>query len=285
MNDFCKFVSTNLDRIRVQASESSEDCSVEMDAYVESRILGTSTEFYLDRFEAYVAIDLCAHLGEFLKSHRVGSPFVADELRHGPARNIGFHVARMGEEAIQSVVASVIFRKRPKGTAKFLFGSLGRWLRANANREEFSELIELLQDVAERNLPFGPGEMCFVPVRQRHLHSVHSAGLEYGLFEKRIVELLHEAGLIEKASKKRGSIFFDAGKAHQVLLAPDPHQPGSASGAWRFSKRDRAVARNRTSASCGNADGHPRLFANPGSRFAGISAARFPERVHRRTGR
>ncbi|MGR9422219.1 TniQ family protein [Rhizobium leguminosarum] len=218
-SDFCQFVASNLSRIRTQASEPSGDVSLEVDAYIESRIRGASMESYLDRFEAFVAIDLCHHLGRFLKCHGVGRPFVADELQGAPARDIGFHVARRGEEAIRNVVAAVILKKRPKGTAKFLFGSLGRWLRANVNKREFSELVELFQDIAERNLPYGPGEMCFVPVRRRYLHSVHSAGMEYGLFEERIIKLLHNAGLIEKASRSCGRIYFDAERAHPILLA------------------------------------------------------------------
>ncbi|TCU18648.1 hypothetical protein EV131_114155 [Rhizobium laguerreae] len=172
-----------------------------MDDYIASRIRGSSAEPYLDRFEAFIANDLCDHLGRFLKSHALGFPFVPDELRAASAREIGFHVARKGESEIRNVIESVIHRTQPNGTARFSFGVLGRWLRSNTNREEYLELVELFQDVAERNLPYGPGDVCLVPVGRRYLHSVHSAAQEYGLFEERIVELLRTAGLIGKLSK------------------------------------------------------------------------------------
>ncbi|MGO7570939.1 TniQ family protein [Rhizobium ruizarguesonis] len=218
-SDFCQFVASNLERIRAQSSEPCGDIPMEMDDYIASRIRGVSAEPYLDRFEAFVANDLCDHLGRFLKSHAVSSPYVPDRLRGASAREIGFHVARKGESEIRAVIASVIRRKQPKGTARFSFGALGRWLRSNTNREEYLELVELFQDVAERNLPYGPGEMCLVPVRRRYLHSVHSAGLEYGLFEERIIELLRTAGLIGKPSKAHSSTYFDAAQAHPILLA------------------------------------------------------------------
>ncbi|WP_027668929.1 TniQ family protein [Rhizobium leguminosarum] len=218
-SDFCQFVASNLDCIRAQAFEPGGDISMEIDEYIRSRIRGASAEPYLDRFEAFVAVELCDHLGRFLKSDAVTSTFVPDELRGASAREIGFHFARKGETEIRSVIGSVICRKQPKGTARFSFGVLGRWLRSNTNREEYLELVELFQDVAERNLPYGPGETCLVPVRRRYLHSVHSAGLEYGLFEERIIELLRTAGLIGKPSKAHSSTYFDAAQAHPILLA------------------------------------------------------------------
>ncbi|MBX5198329.1 hypothetical protein HJB82_23910 [Rhizobium sp. NZLR10] len=218
-NDFCQFVASNLDRIRAQASEPCGDISTEMDDYIATRIRGVSAEPYLDRFEAFVAIDLCDHLGRFFKTHALGGPFVPDEIRGASPREIGFHLARKGEQAIRDAVASVVLKKRPNGTEKFLFGTLGRWLRSNAARKEFTELVELFQDIAECNQPYGPGEVCFVPVRRRRLHSVITAEAEYGLYHKRVIELLKEANLIEDATIARGRIFFDAEKAQPILLA------------------------------------------------------------------
>ncbi|MBB3394487.1 hypothetical protein FHT71_001145 [Rhizobium sp. BK060] len=52
---------------------------------------------------------------------------------------------------------------------------------------------------------------------RRYLHSVVSAGIEYGLHEERIVQLMLEAGLIEDTKLPHGRIHFDAGKAHHIL--------------------------------------------------------------------
>lgn len=218
-NDFCSFVAVNLSLIRMQAEDPRTQTFAAVDAYCEGKIRGISDEHYLDTMEAYVAVDLCTHLGRFIKRYRSALKLVPLALRGAAAREVGFHFASQGEECIREIVTKIIRTERPKGTAKFMFGSLGRWLRANSARPEFKDVLELLQDVAERSLPFGQGEMCFIPVRKRYLHSVHSAAAEYGLFDRRVAELVTEAGLVDDSSLSGGRIYFDADKAHEILLA------------------------------------------------------------------
>jgi hypothetical protein len=218
-DSFCRFVTDNFGEIEHQTAASVAYFSVALDSYVEDRIRGILQEPYLDRFEAHVAIDLCTHLGRFVKRHRPALSLVPPALRSASSREIGFFLARQGEAKIRSTVAWIIERERPKGQEKFLFGSLGRWLRDNSREPEFAEILELFQDIAERNLPYGPGEMCFVPVRRRYLHSVKSASNEYGLFADRIVALVKRAGLIEDDTLSYARIYFDAEKAHDILVA------------------------------------------------------------------
>lgn len=218
-SDFCSFVQSNRNSIRAEAQEPQLPVSVEVDAYCESRIRGIAAEPYLDRLEAHVALDLCLHLGRFMKRHPYTLKSIPAPLRRAPAREIGFFVARQGEEGIRDLIIDIIRTQRPKGASKFLFGSLGKWLRDNRDRPEFASVLEFFQDVAERNLPYGPGETCFVAVRKRYLHTVQSASEEYGLFHRRIIQLLTEAGILDDASFSRARIYFDAEKAHEILLA------------------------------------------------------------------
>ncbi|MDH6231606.1 ribosome-binding factor A [Mesorhizobium soli] len=218
-DSFCRFVAANLGEIEHQAAATVADFPVALDSYVEDRISGILQEQYLDRFEAHVAIDLCTHLGRFVKRHPPALSLLPPDLRSAPSREIGFFLARQGELKIRSTVAWIIERERPKGRARFLFGSLGRWLRNNSHEPEFAEVLELFQDIAERNLPYGPGEMCFVPVRRRYLHSVKSASIEYGLFADRTLTLVKQAGLIEDDTSSHARIYFDAEKAHDILVA------------------------------------------------------------------
>ena len=218
-SDFCSFVQANRGLILSQAEEVYPPALVEVDTYCESRIRGDAAEPYLDSLDAHVAIDLCTHFGRFMKRHPHTLKRIPGPLLREPAREIGFFVVRQGEQRIRDVVIDIIRTQRPKGASKFLFGSLGKWLRDNCDRPEFSSVLELFQDVAERNLPYGPGEICFVPVRKRYLHTVQSASEEYGLFHRRIVQLLKEAGILDDASLSRARIYFDADKAHEILLA------------------------------------------------------------------
>ncbi|WP_157213820.1 TniQ family protein [Rhizobium leguminosarum] len=218
-DSFCRFVATNSAKIHQEADSSVPTEFVAVDAYAQDRMLGALKEPYLDRFEAHVAIDLCVYLGKFLKRHRSAFSLIPEDLRKAPTRELGFHYARKGATAIREIVVDVINKIRPNGLHKFFFAALGRWLRSNSNEPEFSEVLDLFQDVAERNLPFAAGEMCFVTVRKRYLHSVVSAGAEYGLHEERVVQLMHEAGLIETSQLAHGRIYFDAAKAHDILVA------------------------------------------------------------------
>lgn len=218
-DSFCRFVAANISTIRKLAEADTEVALAEVDAYAEDRIRGKLREPYLDQFEAHVAIDLCRHIGSFVKRHPSAMKAVPVELRSAPAREIGFQIARQGEQAMRDLVAKVAAAERPNGTAKFIFGALGRWLRTNANQPEFTELTEFFQDVAVRNLPYGVGETCFVRVQRRYVHSVISAMAEYGLHDDRTVQLLLQAGLITDASVSLGRIHFDADKAHPILDA------------------------------------------------------------------
>jgi hypothetical protein len=218
-DSFCRFVEANRVQIEQEAGYEASVKFLAVDAYAHDRIQWNLREPHLDRFETHVAIDLCLHLGQFLRRHRSALSLIPANLHNAPSREIGFYYARQGEAAIRDIVVAAIKKILPNGMHKFFFGSLGRWLRSNCKHAEFAELVELFQDIAERNLPFGISDMCFVPVRKRYLHSVVSAGIEYGLHEERIVQLMQEGGLIENPSLSRGRIYFDAINAHEILGA------------------------------------------------------------------
>ncbi|EJC80818.1 hypothetical protein Rleg4DRAFT_2482 [Rhizobium leguminosarum bv. trifolii WSM2297] len=217
-HDFARYVANNLPAIEHVAKEDFEAQSISVDLYAENRIKGIYREQYLDRFPAYVAIDLPTYLGRLLKRNDATWALVPAELRDASLREIGFHFARQGAEVIRQLVTTFIRAKRPDGGEKFLFGHLGRWLRSNSSKPEYAELVELFQDVAERNLPFGPGDFCFVPVRKRYLHSIKTASAQYGLVEKRVIRLLRDAGCIGDEKLHYSRIHFDAEKAHGILM-------------------------------------------------------------------
>ena len=198
------------------AAEKVSSC--ELDRYVEACIMGTATDSYLDRFETSVAVDLCNYLGQFLKRHRSTSLFVPATSFEGSAREIGFAVACQGEEVIRATVSSVITNAPRDSSKEFQFGTLGLWLKRNLKNPAHADVVELFQDIAERSLPVGPGDVCFLPVRRRHLHSVSTAAKEYGLFDKRVYRLVHDAGLIEPTDRPYHEVCFSAASAHAILL-------------------------------------------------------------------
>jgi hypothetical protein len=208
-NDFCRFVDVKMNMIREQARDIVPPSLTEVDAYIERRIQGAGGEPYLDGFDAYVVLDLCRHLGALLRDHRRVVTGVPEDVWESRPREIGFHIARQGEERIRGAFGEVARCKRDRSSGKIYFQSLGVWLRQNAHQEQFAPIVELFQDVAERNLPLGPGEVCFVPVRRRYRHTVHSAAVEYGLGRDRVIQLLNEAGLLKRRLVGRGCFSVD----------------------------------------------------------------------------
>ncbi|WP_247750461.1 hypothetical protein [Rhizobium sp. 16-449-1b] len=192
---------------------------MEVDAYVEARIKGHGLVPYLDKLETFVALELCKHLGSFVHKYRRAIGDLKPGLWDAPAREIGFHVVSQGEEYLRTVFAEIIRFKRDRSNSRTFFHSLGQWLQRHSKDERARDIVELFQDVAERNLPFAPGELCFVPVRRRYRHTVHSAAAEYRISRDRIVALLNDAGLLER--RLHGFCCFDV-KTIDELLSSTP---------------------------------------------------------------
>ena len=225
--DFCRYVSANLERISAQVQSSSSAELMEVDAYVEARIKGLETVPFLDRLEVYVVLDLCKHLGSFVHKYRQALTDLEPELWRAPMREIGFHVASRGDIFLRETFATIIRFKRDLSNSRTFFQSLGLWLRQHSKDEPNSVVVELLQDVAERNLPFAPGEICFVPVRRRYRHTVHSAAAEYRIARGRVISILNDAGLLKR--RLNGFCCFDIETA-DALLSSGLETPGVTRG-------------------------------------------------------
>lgn len=217
-NDFCRFVSETMGTVREQAERQARVQHMDVDIYAEKRIRGIPSQSFLDKLEAHVAINLCLYLGRFVNKMDVVSELLPSELQMASDREIGFHFAKGDGANIEKMISHVIRQRLPRGAEKFIFGQLGSWLRANNTRAAFSEIVDHFQEIVVRRLPFGPGEMCFVPVRQRYVHSVGSASAEYGLVGKRIIQLLNDARLLnETDGLSHTQIYFEAQRAHKIL--------------------------------------------------------------------
>ncbi|MDH6270166.1 hypothetical protein M2311_000227 [Rhizobium leguminosarum] len=216
-DSFCRFAMHHRKIIELQAAEEVGQPHMGLDLYVADRINGQSNEPYLDRFETHLTIDLCTYFGSFVKRHKYALAEVPRHLRAAPAREIGYYVARQGEQRIREVATRILEAERHKAQIKLVLGSLGAWVRRNVERADMAEIVELFQDVAERTLAYAVGEPCFLKIRHRYLHTVKSASVEYGLFEDRVVQLLRDAKLIDETELPYARIYFDAAKAHEIL--------------------------------------------------------------------
>ncbi|MCK3776696.1 TniQ family protein [Ensifer sesbaniae] len=215
--DFARYVADNFERLREEAVTVPSAASMEVARYVGNRIQGKASNDFLDQFEAYVAVDLCRNIGHFAIQHGVADSG-ATLLGELSAVDHGFKIACQGPERIEAMIAEAIAREHPLGIEmQGFFGKLRRWLLRNQAKDEFAGIIELFQGIAERNLPIGSDETFILPTRQRHLHSVRSASIEYGMFEDRVYQLAVEARLTEPTDLSSGRIYLDAQKTHHVL--------------------------------------------------------------------
>lgn len=217
--DFSRFVADNLAVIEEQAAASSGTKNpADMDEYVAARIAGRCTNPFLDGFEAYVAFDLCRHLGRFEKKHRPAAKYRSKET--DSVSENGFAIASRGAKYIEAMIVAAIDREKPFVVElKAFFGKLRTWLLRNHEKAEFASPVELFQDIVERNLPVGKDDFFLVPTRQRHIHSVRSASLEYNMMEDRVYKLVVEAGLAQPSELSSARIYFNAADAHELFIS------------------------------------------------------------------
>jgi hypothetical protein len=124
-----------------------------------------------------------------------------------------------GESKIREVIAMVIDREQPK--TKYVGGVLGpmiRWLRRNGSKQDYKPIAELVQDILERNMPFGPGQTILKPVKSRHVYCINSAHAEFGLDKVRIRALMAELPNF-RSGLPDARTYFDAVAARPILEA------------------------------------------------------------------
>jgi hypothetical protein len=217
--DFSRFAAANLAIIEKQsAADFGTSPAMKMDEYVAARIDGRLTNPFLDSFEAYVAIDLCRYLGHFEKKHRPAGQSRSREI--DSVIENGFAIASEGAEYIEATIVAAVDLEKPFVVElKSFFGLLRTWLLRNREKEEFGPAVELFQDIVKRNLPVGKDDFFLVPTRQRHIHSVRSAGLEYNMMEERVYKVVVDAGLAQPSELSSARIYFNAADAHELLIA------------------------------------------------------------------
>ncbi|MCZ7894699.1 TniQ family protein [Agrobacterium salinitolerans] len=216
VHDFPQFVGANLALISEAASVPVPSRQPMLDRYLRDRVFQDGGDGFLDRLDAHVAAEFSRYLGDFLVLHDVRA-----WMRDGTdLREWGFGLAVKGEDEIRRVVGEVIDHERPN--AKFIeavAGPMARWFRRNLAKEAYVPVVDLMQDILERNMPLGEGQIIFKPVRTRHLYCVNSAHADYGINKDRIRALMkaNDPGFRDGLSD--GCTYFDAAALRPILEA------------------------------------------------------------------
>ncbi|KGD87640.1 TniQ family protein [Rhizobium sp. YS-1r] len=218
-DDFASYVRTNPHVFADNTGSKDFLRTRKLDLYLMGRIQGVKACDFLDGLEAYVVADLSKHFGRLLARHGKGSLNHAGQGEFEVAEH-GFLAVKLGEEFITERVSAIIQEMNPAASeVRAVLDPIPRWLRRNREVPAFASLVQLFQDVAERNMPLGEGDLCIIPTRRRYLHTVRSAGLEYGLMEDRVIEILRNAGIMVPSGLPNGRACFDAELARPILSA------------------------------------------------------------------
>ncbi|WP_312403709.1 TniQ family protein [Rhizobium sp.] len=219
VREFSNEIAANIDLIRSAASDQYTAIDVSADKYLEDRIHGIASNQFLDTFEAHVIVDLASYLGTFILANQAALACSEIKLLPSDPRSTGFLLISQGEKKIRDVMATIIGYLRPANCEAIYSNDFGRWLRRNASLPEFANVVELFQDIGERNLPFGVGDVCIIPTRRRYLHSIKSASKEYGVTVNRISKLLVENGILAEVTRSYKRTYFSVEAANDLILA------------------------------------------------------------------
>ena len=219
-DDFALFISANEHLFAHDHWVVESLPSQELDRYLIGRIQGELANPFLDNLEAYVVAGLCKYFGRFLRRYRGASVSEDGSFETVDDAEYGFNAVKLGEAHISELVSKLVLGESASvedGASPM--DPITRWLRRNHDVPAYATLVEVFQDLAERNMPLGEGQICILPTRRRYRHTVRSASVEYGLREKRIVTLVTKAGLLKPEEATTPKVSFDAELAKPILEA------------------------------------------------------------------
>lgn len=191
---------------------------LEVDLYLEGRILGKRTQSFIDRQEVHVLLMLFQFLGWFVQNRLPSFDLCGKPANELTVRAAGFRVVNGGWDMIERMVKEAIAHHRPAAlTISEFFGPLVRHLRRNVRSPAYAEVVGLFQALVERNVPVGPGDRFVLPVQNRHIHSIRSAALEYGMDRKRVRKLLEVAEIVQFSSLSDRHVYISVIDAERHL--------------------------------------------------------------------
>ncbi|KXG87572.1 TniQ family protein [Agrobacterium bohemicum] len=216
IHDFPRFVRDNIAHIEGVAAAPLPRRQPALDRYLRERVFKDGGASFLDALDVHVAAEFSRYLGDFLVLHDI-----RDQMPEGRSVNEwGFLLASKGEPAIRALISDVIKQNPPnKRRVETVLGPMTRWLRRNLSKAVYVPIADLIQDILERNMPFGPGETIFKPVEVRHLYCVNTAHADFGMHKDRIKALIQENIPGFQHDLPTSQAYFDATLGAQILRA------------------------------------------------------------------
>ncbi|WP_192800837.1 TniQ family protein [Brucella tritici] len=214
-DDFATFVEQNVQRVHNHARDHQQSSAPLLDRFLRDRISQPAkANDLVDTLDVHIVAELSGYLGKFIAIHKL------TELQHEATdqREWGFRLLCKGQAEMKRIIIETIEQKRPM--VHFVldfFGPVVLWLRRNQSKPAYEPVVTLFQEIAEMNMPFGPGMEFVRPVEKRYLYCVNSAHEEFGIHKERIKALIAQHGLTTRTHLHNYSIYFDAEAARSIL--------------------------------------------------------------------
>lgn len=214
-DDFATFVEQNVQTIRDQAHDDVRSSAPMLDRFLRDRISKPAeADDLVDTLDAHIVAELSGYMGKFIAIHKLTD--FQDEATD--QREWGFRLICKGRAEPERIIIETIEQKRPM--VRFVeqfFGQLVDWLRRNKLKPAYQPLVSMFQNIAEKNMPFGPGMTFINSVEHRYVYCVNSAHTDFGIHKKRIKTLLASHGLTDRVNLHDSAIYFDAERARPIF--------------------------------------------------------------------
>lgn len=195
------------------------------DVYFSNRVngAGKASEF-LDELPAYVAAEFCTVIGHFKNLPEDGRARnrIPEGFMNGSCRREGFLIAKQGKEAVLSFLSRHVHAAIETATEFMdIYGVARRWLRKFVNDPDYRPVLELFQRHAEQHIPMEAGDVFLTEVKERQVHTVRSAAVEYQLTPDRVKNVIENYGFTTTTPDggvKAARVFLRAALHEKMVL-------------------------------------------------------------------
>ncbi|OSP53511.1 hypothetical protein BV911_17560 [Pseudoruegeria sp. SK021] len=209
------------DDILTGTFDRQERTATDFDIWLENRLSGRTDQTWLHRFATGEAADLCTWLGEAVTKVEPQDFDPSDPDNLWRITQLGYATASKGGAPVTRVLERLqaefgSARAGPKQVLDSFYTILG----TPGSKNTRPTLREFIRSHIINHWPLGPGDNLFgEPVTTRKLHSIRTAARETGIDQRRLGNLLAQAGLVPPAGNRPddNETLFDAAASRGLI--------------------------------------------------------------------
>jgi len=205
--------------------------ATDFERWFDARLEGEDPGTWLDAHPLHAAATFCRLLGHALTRHETTAPSDIGPDMHWVLYEMGFDVARHGEDAIRTALTDL--QELPGGPhdgPKKIFPKLyDRLAHDYRDTPDYAPFRRILREHMRETWPLGPGDdLLGEPVMTRRLHSVRTAAQATGVDQRRLRKMLMAEGIVPSEGKPDAWEVFNAEEAEASLDEVREYLPAKA---------------------------------------------------------